>query len=239
MVLSLNPKISICVPSRGRPHKLKAMIESSLSLAKNSEEIEFLIYADDDDLSMSNFSHPNAIVLRGKRQAISKMTNFLASISRGSLIMYAADDIIFRTKNWDLIVFEHYVSSPHKVCLIHGEDLGQNAIKIATHGFISRDLYNLLGYLLPNFFKADFCDTWVTEICVKSGTRTFDPKLIIEHMHPTWGKAPIDATYRSTKVSLYLLNLARYKILWATRKNSIRKINNYCAALTTKDSNSE
>ena len=236
---NLDPKISICVPSRGRPLQLNAMIESSLDLAKNSQGIEFLIYADDDDLSMANFSHPLATVLRGKRQAISKMTNLLASISQGSLIMYAADDIIFRTKNWDSMVLEHYASSEHKICLIHGEDLGQDAIKIATHGFISRDLYKLLGYILPNYFKADFCDTWMTEICAKSGTRMFDPNLIIEHMHPTWGKARIDDTYRSTKISSYLGNFLLYKTLWVNRNRAIRKIRNYCAAFATKDSNSE
>ena len=236
---SLNPEISICVPSRGRPKQLNAMIETSLDLAKNTQGIEFLIYADDDDLSMANFSHPMATVLRGKRQAISKMTNLLASISKGSLIMYAADDIVFRTKNWDSTVLQHYANSDNKICLIHGEDLGQDANRIATHAFISRDLYKLLGYILPNYFRADFCDTWMTEICVKSGARLFDPTLIIEHMHPAWGKARIDDTYRSTKFSTYLLNLIRYKILWGIRKGTIRKIRNYCAALKTKDSNSE
>jgi hypothetical protein len=237
-VPSLKPEISICVPSRGRPLQLKAMIESSLNLAESTEGIEFLIYADDDDLSMTKFSHPSATVLRGKRQTISTMTNLLASVSRGSLIMYAADDIIFRTENWDSLVLEHYANSVHKICLIHGEDLGQDANKIATHGFISRDLYKLLGYILPNFFKADFCDTWMTEICVQSGTRSFDPNLIIEHMHPAWGKAPIDDTYRSTKISFYFLNLIRYQILWRNRKKTIRKIKNYCAALSTNDSSS-
>jgi hypothetical protein len=212
---------------------------SSLELAKNPDSIEFLIFVDDDDSSMYDFSHPKARVLKGKRQAISRMTNSLAEISRGSLIMYAADDILFRTVDWDSIVLEHYANSQHKICLIHGEDLGQNADRIATHGFVSRELYGLLGYILPNHFKADFCDTWMTEVSTKSGTRVLNRKLIIEHMHPAWGKAPTDSTYRSTTPLFYLLNSIKYKILYRIRGNAIRKIKNYCAAVTTKDSNSE
>ena len=238
MVTNLKPEISICLPTRGRPLQLSTMIKTATELATDAKGIEFLIYVDEDDLTMVDFSHPNATILRGERLTISKMTNLLASISQGNLIMYAADDIIFRTKNWDSIVLQHYNNSAHKICLIHGDDLGQDSNKIATHGFVSRDLYNLLGYLLPTYFRADFCDTWMTEICVKSGTRSFVPNLIIEHIHPAWGKADIDETYRSTKLSYYLMNLFLYKILWGIRNSTTRKIRNYCAALTTKDSNS-
>lgn len=206
------------------------MIDSALESAANMSRIECLVYADCDDQSMMNFSHQNTKVFWNKQRTISEMTNYLASISNGSLIMYCADDVIFRSRAWDNLVEMNYLQSKHKTCLIHGDDLGQNSQKIATHGFISRELYELLGYILPELFKSDFCDTWITEICSKSGIRIFIQQLVIEHMHPAWGKAQIDSTYRSTNKIRFLFNFLKFQFYWIHRMKTIKQIRNYNSA---------
>lgn len=229
-MIKKNLKISICIPSRGRPKQLKRMIDSALKSAANVNRIEFLVYADNDDESMVNFSHKNTKVFWCEHRTISEMTNYLASKSDGSLIMYCADDVIFRSHAWDDLIEMKYLQSKQKTCLIHGDDLGQNSLKIATHGFISRELYELLGYILPELFKSDFCDTWITEICSKSGIRIFTQQLVIEHMHPAWGKADIDSTYRSTNKIQFLFNFLKFQIYWINRMKTIKQIRNYNSA---------
>ena len=121
--------------------------------------------------------------------------------------MYAADDVLFRTVYWDSLIQEAITSSESQYWLIYGDDLGQTSNKIATHGFVSRELAELLGYLLPPYFSAEFCDTWLTSITRLSGTQIKLSDLVIEHMHPDWNKAALDTTYleRDFKLNFPLL----------------------------------
>ena len=228
MATNSTPSISICIPSRGRPIELHRMIDSAIKTASNLHEVEFLVYADLDDESMSNFSHPWTTVHKGKTRTISEMTNYLAAQCNGMLIMYAADDVVFRTAGWDKMVQEEY--RKYRICLIHGDDLGQNSDKIATHGFISRELYEILGYVLTEKFKADFCDTWLTYVCTKSNVRIFLKNLTIEHLHPVWGKAPMDATYRSTSRIKFISGFLKFKLHWFNQRKQINLIRRHLAA---------
>lgn len=171
------------------------MIESALQTSSTPESIEFIVYADSDDVSMKNFAQLNTRIIFGSKMSISRMTNTCYQNSKGNILMYAADDIIFKTDLWDTMVLETTKTIDSNYFLIHGDDLGQTSNKIATHGFVSREFADRLGYLLPPYFYADFCDTWLTSVAKYSKSRVELKDLIIEHLHPSWGKAHMDETY--------------------------------------------
>ena len=132
------------------------------------------------------------------------MTNICFESSSGDIIMYAANDIIFKTKSWDLIVIENLTK---KASLCFGNDLGQKKLSIATHGFVTRKFALINKSLLPELFAANFCDTWVTSIARMARCSKFLPHLIIEHMHPAWGKSDQDDTYAARNSSRTFLKL--------------------------------
>lgn len=217
--------ISICVPTRGRPERLRTMISSAISTAQSPNDLEFLVYRDDDDLSMEKFEFKQTTVLTGPRSSVSKMTNICFANSRGDLIMYAADDIIFRTPGWDKLIQECRNSRPKAAFLVYGNDLSLNAKSIATHGFVSREFANINGFLLTEKFEADFCDTWNTQIARLSRSLIYLPSMVIEHMHPSWGKSTVDSTYLDRKSHQnYLRFWFRFNLLFPMRLNSIFRI---------------
>jgi hypothetical protein len=172
------------------------MIESAVATADTPTNLEFCIYLDQSD-QFTPISPKGSIfrVFRGPKLSTSTMTNFMYSQSTGGIVMYAADDILFRTKSWDSIITNYFDSFPN-LGLIYGDDLSPNSMKIATHGFVRRTWCEKLNYLLPPYFESEFCDTWLTRIFRKSERIRWVPEIIIEHMHPSWAKSPMDNTYK-------------------------------------------
>jgi hypothetical protein len=196
------------------------MINSAIETATFPEFLEFCLYLDENEVYIPSLLKPaNLVITRGPSLPTSLMTNIAYSVSHGEILMYSADDIVFRTQDWDQIVRETFEKIADGIGLIYGDDLGQDSRKIATHGFVSRRWVSELGYLLPGYFESEFCDTWVTNLARKTGRLIFLPNLIIEHMHPAWGKAELDETYeyRQRRYSHFKL-LFRYLRLYFEMK---------------------
>jgi hypothetical protein len=200
------------------------MINSAIETATFPELLEFCLYLDENEAYVPSFMQSaKLIVTRGPSLPTSLMTNIAYSASHGEILMYSADDIIFRTQDWDQIVRKTFEKITDGIGLIYGDDLGQDSMKIATHGFVSRTWVNELGYLLPGYFESEFCDTWITNLARKTDRLIFLPNLIIEHMHPAWGKAELDETYeyRQKRYS-HLKLLFRYWRLYFEMKADAR-----------------
>ena len=206
--------------------QLMRMIESALQNSSSPESIEFIVYTDADDQTMKNFKQSNTKIFVGPKMSVSKMTNICYQNSRGSILMYAADDIVFRTNLWNTKILETIDKLDSEYFLIHGDDLGQKSNKIATHGFVSREFAKQLGYLLPPYFYADFCDTWLTSIARYSNSRIYLEDLIIEHLHPSWGKASFDDTYLDRKrKKRFWKEFLKFQLFLPLRLWEILKIN--------------
>jgi hypothetical protein len=203
------------------------MIQSALDLSAEPNKIEFCIYLDESDRHKnSEFLTENLQLFYGPPLATSTMMNFMYSQARGEIIMYASDDIIFQTKNWDVLV-EKLLRRPLELPgLLAVNDLSPNTGKIATHGFVTRSMADALQYLLPPYFESEFCDTWLTEIAKKSNTFTYAENIIVEHLHPDWGKATYDDTYsyRKHKFPFRLLQF-QFLLMSPMRSREIKLLN--------------
>jgi len=204
--------ISLCCPTRGRPDNVLRFVMSAIDNADQPNSVECIFYVDEDDPTLDNplsffynwsnlrggslKRYANKTLLHiGDRILLSECTNVCSKLATGEILGYMGDDIIFRTKGWDTLVKTAFDSYHDKIALVYGRD-GYQDEKLATHGFISRKAYEILGYLVPPHFVSDYSDTWLFEIYQSLGRLHYISELYTEHMHPIAGKADWDQTHK-------------------------------------------
>ena len=188
--------ISILVPSRKRPGGLKRLYYSARKTAQFFDDIEFVVYVDEDDTSYEKTSFPNMKFIKGPRIVLSEMWNRCYEKAKGPIYMHCGDDIIFRTPNWDTVVRQEFEKYPDKIVFVYGNDgSGVHDGKFGTHGFIHRNWVQAVGYFVPPYFSSDFNDTWLNDVAKMIG-RHNHIDILTEHMHPDLGKGKLDITHR-------------------------------------------
>ncbi|NDB59517.1 glycosyltransferase family 2 protein [bacterium] len=185
--------ISILCPTRHRPQNIERMWQSIQDTAKNPKQIEVVIYIDADDDSYDNLKIP-VVKIKGERIVLSDTWNKCAQKAKHDILMYAGDDIIFKTPNWDEIVIETFNAVPDKVLFVFGNDGSVHDGIYGTHGFVHRTWFNTLGYICPPLFSGDYSDTWINDVAKLVG-RHKHIKILTEHLHPDFKKSELDDTY--------------------------------------------
>lgn len=188
--------ISILCPTRNRADAMHRLVTSARQTASNPADLEFIFYIDDDDdHSAVVADNLGATAVRGPRIVLSEMWNRCWDEATHDVAMHCGDDIIFRSRDWDLHVLYAFERYPDKIALVHGRDGYQDAA-LATHGFLHRNWVNTLGYFVPPHFSSDYNDLWLTEIADAVGRRVYLPEVYTEHMHPVVGKGVWDQTHQ-------------------------------------------
>jgi glycosyltransferase involved in cell wall biosynthesis len=188
--------ISILVPTRNRPKNVLRLIESAISTAKMSDKIEFIFYIDEDDQSMDmNLESSKVKFVRGPRIWVSLALNILYSHCNGEIIMYGADDIVFKSKYWDQKVRNTFNKYDDKICLVYANDGIDQSQEIARHGFIHRRWFAVCGSAFPSL-RGFPTDLWCTDIAKLLNRLIYLKDVTIEHVHFRQGKkAMLDQTY--------------------------------------------
>ena len=91
------------------------MIKSAVSMASGSIQIEFIIFVDNDDTSNYSELNENIKLIRGDRKNNTLRYNIAANFAIGDILMYAADDLVFMSNNWDLILL-NLITQNKKPC---------------------------------------------------------------------------------------------------------------------------
>ncbi len=200
-------KISILVPTRGRVSNIKRLIESVYNTVNNINNIELAFYVDTDDVvtvnffeeekSKKQFTHliDTKIIIQDRQPTFGETNNVLYRNSKHEIMMLAADDVVFRTKNWDVLIIEEFKKQPDMLQLVFGYDGIQPPGTLATHSFISRKSADILGYATPSDFGYNYADNWMTELYRQINRLVYLP-IYFEHAHWGVGKAEYDETYR-------------------------------------------
>ena len=221
--------ISILVATRKRPKLLKRMFESAINTAKYSDKIEMSVYIDRDDeetLEYLKTLNDNVRVIIGDRIIMSDMWNKAYERATADILMGCADDLIFRSKDWDEKVINTFSQYEDKIVLVYPDDLIQRS-RLATHLFLHRRWVETLGYFSPPYFSCDYADTWLDELANTIGRRIFLPDVIIEHMHFTVGKGEIDDTHKERMARCTRDNTGRlYSQLAYKRQIDIQRLRN-------------
>jgi hypothetical protein len=196
--------ISLLVPSRGRPQQLSALWWTAMDTAADPDDIEMVVRLDDDDPSYDELCaapRERVTFVVGPRLVLSELWNEAWRVARGDIFMHCGDDIRFRAEwnaialpHWDDRVRMHFANSKDKLIFVHGRDGVQDHI-IGTHGFISREWTDIIGYFVPPYYSSDYNDMHLTVVADKLGRRIYDDQIYTEHMHPVVNKGPMDQTH--------------------------------------------
>lgn len=187
--------ISILLPSRGRPENLERLALSALSHADDPEDIELIVYIDEDDDSYKDWEYPEAVkIFVTPRTVLSEYWNMAYDKAQGPYYMHCGDDIVFQTQGWDSRVKEAFDKYPDKIVLVYGDDGDPADKQFGTHSFLHKNWVDAVGYFVPPYFSSDFNDTWLNDVADMID-RKVKIDILTEHMHFAFRKGELDLTH--------------------------------------------
>jgi glycosyltransferase involved in cell wall biosynthesis len=163
------PKVSICIPTLGRPEKLNRLLRSIKENA-GYDNYEVLVAA--DEFPPNNVGAPT-------------MLSRLVSKSSGELVMFLGNDCVAQPNFLREAVWAMVRNFPELDGMVGLNDGYWGKDHVAPHWLASK---KLLPYLGGNFFDTDFFHTGVDNIlmarCEKIGKYFWVEKARILHDHP-------------------------------------------------------
>jgi len=136
------------------------------------------------------------ICLRGPRQRLAGWANQLATVALedgAEILGFLGDDHRPRTAGWDLQVVGAFTQMSSG--LVYCADGLQNE-RLPTAPFWSADVIRALGFFYPPKQVHLYADDYWLRLACDLGRRYYLGGVLIEHCHPSAGKAVYDDTYR-------------------------------------------
>tara|TARA_R110002153_G_scaffold29711_13_gene91192 strand:+ start:15715 stop:16392 length:678 start_codon:yes stop_codon:yes gene_type:complete len=161
--------ISICTPSRGRPEKCAQMIESMQDTRTSLNELEFNIYLNFDDPTLPKYREliPSQHLTIGSPYYSNHGWNMMAQKASGHLLFMQGDAEIMITKGWDEIAEDEADNFPKRIAvLVPNDGRGKGG---APHFIVTRQWYELLGYMTNPIFLHWYVDTYAVELAKAAG----------------------------------------------------------------------
>lgn len=183
----LPPRVSVLLPSRGRPEKLRDALRSIYDTAKEPERVEAIVRTDSDDLStLHEFANLSSLAtfIIGPRElgyrSMDRFWNELAGAAQGRWLFFFNDDAIVTTDDWDAELDQY--ADP--ICIVQPGDnyrLQQDSTW-TSFPICPKNVYLKLGHI-TRFFSVD---NWLDDILAKPGVfpayRT--DAIFVQHMRP-------------------------------------------------------
>ena len=197
---------SILCPSRERPKNLERLINNLNKFSNERGRIELLVYVDNDDPLVDEYSEinnnyinkRNKIIFKlhiGEPKSVSKSWNDIAKISTGDVFIMGNDDFIFETKGWDTILDKEVAKFSDNIFVIWFND-GLRAHMYGDFPIVSRKWYEILGYFTPGCFEFTFNDTWIIDLGRRVKRLHYVKKVKLTHLHADIGLQEKDSTWK-------------------------------------------
>ena len=206
-------KISILCPTRGRPYLFSEMLRTLYFTRSDDTNVEVIVMLDPDDSAFKEYEelitgpyrglvNITTIINEDKKPLSGELWNQLAQWAKGNVLMLANDDMAFRTKKWDLKVFEAFSRFQDRIAVVWCNDL-QNGPKHAVFPMVHRNWYEKLGYFTPSGDRSVgtfFNDTWIFDLGKRIGRLAYVQEATIEHLHFSAGKTKFDRTHKLNRL---------------------------------------
>lgn len=193
--------VAVLVPMLGRPHRVTPLLES-LRATSPDARVLFLVSPDDRDVHRAiDAEHTERLTIPGPSPG-----DYARKINAGyrhttePLLFLAADDLLFHPGWFEAAVAELRPG----VGVVGTNDLGSPRVMIgdhATHSLVTRaycDEHGTIdqpGSVLHEGYPHEFVDDEFVETAKRRNAWAFAADSHVEHLHPSWGKAPMDAMY--------------------------------------------
>lgn len=192
--------ISLILPTRQRPRLAWQALDSLFATADRPEQLEVILYVDQDDEASHELDHPELKVVRlvRPRAKMGAMTQTCYGASAGRYLMLWNDDVLCRTPGWDTAIVARFAAVGDDVALVWGNDLFRGAT-LPSHPILSRTVCELLGGVCPRQYHRDYIDTHIYDVFCTLRQLGHDrlvylPDVVFEHLHVEAGKAAFDST---------------------------------------------
>lgn len=180
------PKISILLPTRKRTEALVKSLNSLITTASDSANLEILIAYDEDDTESQQFFAEQWADYIGQCNATSKIfeterfgytklneyVNLLGDNAEGDWVFFWNDDALMLTDNWDLEVLKH---SSDSIQLLRIPCSTMNH-PFALMPIIPRKWIDTFGCISP----VSHSDWWIYHVC-KFNNLVFDINALFYH----------------------------------------------------------
>lgn len=197
---------SFLMPTRERPQLVRRFLQSVLETAAHPERIEVVIAVDDDDLESQQITEDRLafkriIVPRGA--TMGNLNRACFDASAGRYVMLINDDVVLRTRGWDLTVAAIYARYPDDVALVHVNDLLFRE-KLCTFPIQSRKVCLEIGVCQPDYqrYKIDDDIYAIYNMLAYLGHKRifYLPEVIFEHEN----FEQLKREHHQTEASLYI-----------------------------------
>lgn len=194
--------LMVC-PTRSRPHNAERLWESWQATTTGAADLLFAV--DDDDPALRHYQDvvgrmSGAMLHIGPRLRMVGTLNAVATTYAPGYrcLGFLGDDHRPRTTGWDQRFCE-CLSKPGPR-IVYGNDLLQGE-KMPTAVVMTSDIVTVLGYFAPPVMQHLCVDLVWLEWGRAIDRITYLPDVVIEHVHPALGKAPMDAGYEDANSS--------------------------------------
>lgn len=197
--------ISLLLPTRGRPRLVERFLDSVAAQSMRPEDVEVILYVDDDDAGSHALGHDRLAVKRliGPRLTMGQYNSTCLRHAAGQIIVLANDDVVIQTRGWDERLRELDARHADKIYLGYCNDLLKGA-KLAAFPILSRSTCDNLDDPFPAIYRGAFIDVHLMDVFRRLRHLGVDrvhylEDVVFEHRHYRTGKSSFDATYGARK----------------------------------------
>jgi glycosyltransferase involved in cell wall biosynthesis len=191
----MEKKIAILMPTRNRKEKAFECYSSWLETETGFSDFYYVIDLDNKEVYGDLPEKAKALYI-GKdvdKPGMAYPVNVAANMIKDQyeFIGFVGDDHRFRTKGWDSAFVENI---PKPIGFIYGDDLLQGE-RLPTAIVMTSKVVETLGHMILPELKHLYIDDYWKYLGQMSNTLAYFPQVVIEHMHYSNSKSPMDEQY--------------------------------------------
>ena len=195
------PRISLLMPTRGRPEQANRFLRSLVENTENPGQVEIVLYVDEDDTGSHSLHCEEIETVKniGPRLTMGRLNSACYQRSSGEIVVPVNDDMVIKTRGWDRMVLQVHEKFEDQIYLMYPNDLfaGED---LCSSPIMSRKTCETLTRPFPEEYPGGFIDYHIFDIFKRLQCSGFDrvfymENLIFEHLHYRYGKSDLDATY--------------------------------------------
>lgn len=197
----MNHKISLLLPTRGRPYLLKRLFQSIVDHTTDLDNLEVILYMDDDDTNSHCIDDHrlNIVKVIGPRSSMGVYNTICLDHSSGEIIMLMNDDLTICTPGWDQIIINLFSSISDGIFMAYPKDTDAGRM-MSTFPIMSRKTCDILLRPYPKEYDSLFIDAHIFDIFIRLKYLGEDRihylrKILFDHHHFVNGKVRPDADY--------------------------------------------
>lgn len=201
--LLTEPLIAVLVPVLARPHRVRPLLESFRAATSSGEASIYFIAQRSDEAEVAAICAEGLepILVADIDRSWSRKINRGYESTTEPWLLLGADDLKFH-RGWVRVV--------KKLLQVHAGVIGTNDLGNAwtrtgvssTHPLVRRAYADVCGTVderrrvVHEGYQHNFADSELVSTAKRRGLYVHALNCVVEHLHPAWGKAKSDATYR-------------------------------------------